>query len=147
MRPEYNLLELLPHRHPFVFIDRITELDVRKQVVRGCMTYSYNCFLLTGLQEGVRIVPAGILLESMAQLSAILKHLLDHAATDQKKAGPGYLAAINSFDYHSPLMLGQQAEITATITHSFGTLIRSSCAVSVAETSCASAELSFQTGI
>jgi 3-hydroxyacyl-[acyl-carrier-protein] dehydratase len=70
--PEINeILHLLPHRHPFLLIDKVTGLDPQKSIT-GIKMVTYNEWYFQGLPDGLRIVPASILSEAIAQLGAIL---------------------------------------------------------------------------
>lgn len=147
-----HLLELLPHRSPFLFLDQIVRFEANSMSAEGTKLYSFDDLLLSGLQSGhvPAIIPAGLLIESMAQLSAVLGHCVQHDRAQDGSpgtVGPGYLAAINNFDYSHPVHMGEQTLIQARITHSFGTMLRSSCLIHVADIICATAELSFQTEI
>ncbi|MBN2381422.1 hypothetical protein JXQ70_00935 [bacterium] len=145
-----HLLDFLPHRNPFLFLDRIVSFEASTLSAEGMKTYSFDDVLLSGIQAGrtPAIIPAGLLIESMAQLSAVLGHFVQQDRTKADPpgpAGPGYLVAINSFDYNHPVCMGEQTLIQARVTHSFGTMLRSSCMIHVADKICATAELSFQT--
>ena len=70
--PDINeILRLLPHRFPFLLIDKVTGLDPQKSIT-GVKNVTYNEWYFQGLPNGLRIVPASILSEAIAQLGAIL---------------------------------------------------------------------------
>ena len=70
--PDINeILQLLPHRFPFLLIDKVTGLDPQKSIT-GVKSVTYNEWFFQGLPNGLRIVPASILSEATAQLGAIL---------------------------------------------------------------------------
>jgi len=62
---------ILPHRHPFLFVDRITELEPDRRIV-GIKTVTYDeRYLVRG--EGRRpSLPATILMEAVAQVGAVM---------------------------------------------------------------------------
>src|SRR5262245_20062000 len=62
---------ILPHRYPFLLVDRITELEPDKRIV-GIKNVSLNERYLSHQVGGVRAVPPTILTECVAQVGAIL---------------------------------------------------------------------------
>jgi 3-hydroxyacyl-[acyl-carrier-protein] dehydratase len=144
MNLDLNLLELLPHRPPFLFLDGLVAYRRDEASAEGVKTYSADTFLLSGLKAAHPVVPASLLIESMAQLSAVLSQLNQVSDQPQRVPGPGYLIAITDFVYHEPVCLGEQTRIRAQLTHVFGNMRRSRCSLNVGSKLCASAELSFQ---
>jgi 3-hydroxyacyl-[acyl-carrier-protein] dehydratase len=69
-----DILALLPHRHPFLLIDKVTGFDAQKSIT-GVKNVTYNEWYFQGLPTAYRIVPASILSEAIAQLGAILIYL------------------------------------------------------------------------
>ena len=69
-----DILELLPHRHPFLLIDKVTGFDPQKSIT-GVKNVTYNEWYFQGLPTAYRVVPASILSEAIAQLGAILIYL------------------------------------------------------------------------
>jgi 3-hydroxyacyl-[acyl-carrier-protein] dehydratase len=69
-----DILALLPHRHPFLLIDKVTGFLAQKSIT-GVKNVTYNEWYFQGLPKAYRIVPASILSEAIAQLGAILIYL------------------------------------------------------------------------
>lgn len=69
-----EILGLLPHRHPFLLIDKVTGFLPQKSIT-GIKNVTYNEWYFQGLPQPYRIVPASILSEAIAQLGAILIYL------------------------------------------------------------------------
>ena len=69
-----DILEILPHRHPFLLIDKVTGFVPQKSIT-GIKCVSYNEWYFQGLPKAFRIVPASILSEAIAQLGAIMIYL------------------------------------------------------------------------
>ena len=84
-----EILNLLPHRYPFLFIDRVIELDGYKRAV-AIKNVSYNEPFFQGHWPGQPTMPGVLQLEAMAQLSGVL--LL------RKLANTGKLAVLWSID-------------------------------------------------
>jgi 3-hydroxyacyl-[acyl-carrier-protein] dehydratase len=69
---DYSSIEkILPHRYPFLLVDRITELEFDKRIV-GIKNISSNERYLTQSLNGPPVLPPTILTEAIAQVGAIL---------------------------------------------------------------------------
>ena len=67
----HEILEYLPHRYPFLLVDRVT--DVRPgEDIRGFKNITANEELFNGHFPGQPILPGVLILEALAQLSGIL---------------------------------------------------------------------------
>jgi 3-hydroxyacyl-[acyl-carrier-protein] dehydratase len=62
---------ILPHRYPFLLVDRIVELDAGKRVV-GIKNVSANEPFFQGHFPGEPIMPGVLILEALAQVSCVL---------------------------------------------------------------------------
>lgn len=68
---ESTLLRMLPHRYPFLLVDRVTKFTPGIEI-QGVKTFSANEAMLVGYSPSSPVVPTGILLEAVTQLGAIL---------------------------------------------------------------------------
>ena len=69
---DYAAIEkILPHRYPFLLVDRITEFEVDKRIV-GIKNVSLNERYLTPSADGPPVLPPTILTEAVAQVGAIM---------------------------------------------------------------------------
>jgi 3-hydroxyacyl-[acyl-carrier-protein] dehydratase len=69
---DYSAIErILPHRYPFLLVDRITELEVDKRIV-GIKNVSLNERYLSHATDGPPVLPPTILTEAIAQVGAVL---------------------------------------------------------------------------
>ena len=69
---DYAAIErILPHRYPFLLVDRIVELEVDKRIV-GIKNVSLDEWYLSRSRGGVVVMPPTILTEAVAQVGAIL---------------------------------------------------------------------------
>lgn len=66
-----DILKLLPHRFPFLLVDRVTDYELGKKIT-GIKNITYNEWYFRGLPPTLMIVPASILSEAIAQLGALL---------------------------------------------------------------------------
>jgi 3-hydroxymyristoyl/3-hydroxydecanoyl-(acyl carrier protein) dehydratase len=68
---ESALLRMLPHRYPFLLVDRVTAFTPAVEI-QGIKNFSVNEAILLGYSPSTPLVPTGILLEAVTQLGAIL---------------------------------------------------------------------------
>ena len=69
---DYSAIErILPHRYPFLLVDRITEFEVDKRIV-GIKNVSLNERYLSHGADGSLVLPPTILTEAVAQVGAIM---------------------------------------------------------------------------
>jgi 3-hydroxyacyl-[acyl-carrier-protein] dehydratase len=66
-----DIKTILPHRYPFLLVDRIVELEEDKRIV-GIKNVSANERYFIAGPGGVPVLPASILTEAMAQAGAVL---------------------------------------------------------------------------
>ena len=69
---DYAAIErILPHRYPFLLVDRITELEIDKRIV-GIKNVTLNERYLSREPSGAPVLPPMILTEAVAQVGAIM---------------------------------------------------------------------------
>jgi 3-hydroxymyristoyl/3-hydroxydecanoyl-(acyl carrier protein) dehydratase len=68
---QFEIQRILPHRYPFLLVDRVTEFVAAKRIA-GVKTFTANEPFAPGHFDGAPVVPCSILLEMTTQLGAIL---------------------------------------------------------------------------
>ena len=66
-----EIKKYLPHRDPFLFVDKVTDLNICKDIY-GEITFNENLFFFKGHFPNRPIVPGVIIVESLAQLGGLL---------------------------------------------------------------------------
>jgi 3-hydroxyacyl-[acyl-carrier-protein] dehydratase len=100
---------ILPHRFPFLLVDRITELELDKRIV-GIKNVSHNERYLSEPLFGERALPPTILTEAIAQVGAIL--ILAKAENRQRLP---FFAGIERVRYRRPVRPGDVVVIEANV--------------------------------
>lgn len=66
-----EIMSIIPHRYPFLLIDRVTEIELNKSIV-GIKNVTANEPQFTGHFPTRPVMPGVLIIEAMAQLSAVL---------------------------------------------------------------------------
>ena len=104
-----DIKKILPHRHPFLLVDRIIELEPDKRVV-GIKNVSSNERYFIAGPGGIPVLPASILTEAMAQAGAVLI-----LAKPENHARLIYFMGIDKVRYRRPVTAGDQLFLEATV--------------------------------
>jgi 3-hydroxyacyl-[acyl-carrier-protein] dehydratase len=101
--------QILPHRYPFLLVDRITELEFDKRIV-GIKNVSLNERYLSQSGRGTPVMPPTILTEAIAQVGAILV-----LAKPENRQRLPFFAGIERVRYRHPVHPGDVVVIEATV--------------------------------
>ncbi|MBF8263652.1 MAG: fabZ [Parachlamydiales bacterium] len=69
-----DIERILPHRYPFLFVDRVLQIDLEKSEIVGVKNVTSNEPFFQGHFPGAPIMPGVLLLEALAQTGGILVH-------------------------------------------------------------------------
>jgi UDP-3-O-[3-hydroxymyristoyl] N-acetylglucosamine deacetylase/3-hydroxyacyl-[acyl-carrier-protein] dehydratase len=100
-----QIMEILPHRYPFLLVDRITEYDDSTKTIIGYKNVSINEPYFNGHFPGKPIMPGVLILEAMAQTGGILIFQTQGDAVKNKIA---FFATINNAKFRRPVLPGDQ---------------------------------------
>lgn len=92
-----ELLEMLPHRYPFLMVDRITDWNAAKGKASGYKNVTVNEPFFTGHFPGKPIMPGVLIIECMAQVAATL-------AMRGGKGHQVYLLGVDEFRVRKPIV-------------------------------------------
>ena len=107
-----EIMDLLPHRHPFLLIDRVLEVEPGESIL-AYKNISITEDVFNGHFPGVPIFPGVMIIEAMAQASGILGFI-----TSSQKATDGKLylfAGVDKARFKRPVVPGDRLMITSNI--------------------------------
>jgi beta-hydroxyacyl-ACP dehydratase FabZ len=99
-----EIQEVLPHRYPFLLVDRIVELELGKRVV-GLKNVTINEPFFPGHFPGYPIMPGVLILEAMAQVGGFLLMRSLNARAEKKVL---YFTGIDGARFRRPVVPGDQ---------------------------------------
>ncbi|MGH6609615.1 MAG: 3-hydroxyacyl-ACP dehydratase FabZ [Burkholderiaceae bacterium] len=105
-----RILQTLPHRYPFVMVDRILEIELGKRIV-GLKNVTINEPYFGGHFPGMPVMPGVLIIEALAQTAAILTH-----QTLNLEPNDGtlfYFAGIDGARFKKPVKPGDQLRLEA----------------------------------
>ncbi|HJZ12582.1 MAG TPA: 3-hydroxyacyl-ACP dehydratase FabZ [Acidobacteriota bacterium] len=104
------ILRALPHRYPFLLVDRVLEFEKEKRIV-GIKNVTYNEPFFLGHFPGRPIMPGVLIIEAMAQLGGVLL-LQDH---ELKENGLVYLVGIDNAKFRKTVIPGDQLRLVVDV--------------------------------
>ncbi len=105
-----DIIRILPHRYPFLLVDRIVALEAGKNAV-GIKNVSANEAFFQGHFPGNPIMPGVLIVEALAQVGAVLARFSLTDSSAEGKGGMVYFAAIDKVKFLKPVVPGDQLEL------------------------------------
>lgn len=101
-----QILEILPHRYPFLLVDRVIKFDEESLELVAIKNVTVNEPFFPGHFPGKPIMPGVLILEAMAQVGGILIYISqDKKITEGKKA---FFMSVNNAKFRKPIIPGDQ---------------------------------------
>jgi 3-hydroxyacyl-[acyl-carrier-protein] dehydratase/UDP-3-O-[3-hydroxymyristoyl] N-acetylglucosamine deacetylase/3-hydroxyacyl-[acyl-carrier-protein] dehydratase len=105
-----QILGMLPHRYPFLLIDRVLEYEEGKSLV-AIKNVTYNEPFFQGHFPGLKVMPGVLLVEAVAQAGGILLYL---SIPDPEKKLV-FLSKIDKAKFRKPVIPGDQVRLEVEI--------------------------------
>ena len=108
-----KILEILPHRYPWVLVDRVTEVIAGKSIV-GHKMVSYNEPWAEGHFPGHPIMPGVLIIESLAQIGGILAYASEPFDASRSLM---YFLGIDKAKFRHTVTPGDKLDLRVEILH------------------------------
>ena len=102
-----DISKILPHRYPFLLVDRITELEPGKRVV-GIKNVSSNEPFFQGHFPGNPIMPGVLIIEAMAQVAGIMGGLSARDTMEKEPKNLPFFMTMDKVKFRKPVIPGDQ---------------------------------------
>ncbi|HEY0766422.1 MAG TPA: 3-hydroxyacyl-ACP dehydratase FabZ [Steroidobacteraceae bacterium] len=132
------ILERLPHRFPFLLVDRVLEC-LPGHSIRALKNVTYNEPYFAGHFPGRPVMPGVIILEALAQAAGILCFVTAGVIPDAQTRF--YFVGIDKARFRKPVVPGDQLVLTAQLQRSLKGIWRFSTTAWVGEQEVAHAEM------
>jgi 3-hydroxyacyl-[acyl-carrier-protein] dehydratase len=104
------ILKTLPHRYPFVLVDRVLQLD-KGVYAKALKNVTVNEPFFNGHFPAMPVMPGVLIIEALAQAAAMLAFVTKGTEAGQGKAGQGkvvYLVGVDGARFKRPVVPGDQ---------------------------------------
>ena len=135
-----EIMDIIPHRQPFLLIDTIEELEPGKRAV-GKKCVSYNEPFFAGHFPGEPVMPGVLILEALAQVGAVAI-----LSCEDFKGKTAYLGAVNSAKFKRKVVPGDVLTLELEIIKQKGPIGVGSAKAYVDGKAAVVAELTFAIG-
>jgi len=105
-----DIMKILPHRYPMLLVDRVIEIEDGKRIV-GVKNVTANEQFFTGHFPGAPVMPGVLIVEAMAQCSAVLV-LRDIPDRDQKLF---LFGGVDKARFRRPVIPGDQLRMECEV--------------------------------
>ncbi|BAP43864.1 3-hydroxyacyl-ACP dehydratase FabZ [Pseudomonas sp. 21LCFQ02] len=134
-----EIREYLPHRYPFLLVDRVAELDLEGKTIRAYKNVSVNEPFFNGHFPQHPIMPGVLIIEAMAQAAGILGFkMLDAKPADGTLY---YFVGSDKLRFRQPVVPGDQLTLEAKFVSRKRQIWKFECQASVDGKSVCSAEI------
>jgi len=105
------IAKVLPHRYPFLLVDRIIEIDSEAQTIIGLKNVTINEPFFNGHFPGQPVMPGVLILEAMAQTGGML--MMNQLSADGSKLA--FFVGINNAKFRKPVVPGDQLRFEVSL--------------------------------
>jgi 3-hydroxyacyl-[acyl-carrier-protein] dehydratase len=134
----HEILKRLPHRYPFLLVDRVLELE-KGQRILALKNVTMNEPFFVGHFPSRPVMPGVMMLEALAQAAAILAFDAVNVMPDDKTVF--YFVGIDNARFKRPVEPGDQLMLHAQLLRSRAGIVKFTAQAKVGDTLAAEAEL------
>ena len=132
-----RIMTMIPHRYPFLLVDRVQDMIPNQSAV-GIKNVTFNEHYFHGHFPSAPVMPGVLIIESMAQTSALLVVQSLGAEAEGKLV---YFMSIDGARFRKPVVPGDQMQIHVKKTHRHAKVWKFFCQVMVDEALVAEASI------
>jgi 3-hydroxyacyl-[acyl-carrier-protein] dehydratase len=99
-----KIMEFLPHRYPFILVDRILEIVPDERIV-GLKNVTMNEPFFQGHFPGIPVMPGVLIIEAMAQTGGVLVYA---SLPEEQRKSLMYFMGIDKARFRKPVIPGDQ---------------------------------------
>lgn len=125
----HHILTKLPHRYPFLLVDRVLDIDLEAKTIRAVKNVTVNEPCFTGHFPKRPVFPGVLMLEALAQTCALLSFETEGIALDDESVF--YFVGIDGARFKRPVSPGDQLILQSTLERARGGIYRFNCVASV----------------
>jgi beta-hydroxyacyl-ACP dehydratase FabZ len=114
-------MRVLPHRYPFLLVDKIVEIEEKKRVV-GIKNVTINEPFFQGHFPGHPIMPGVLIIEAMAQVGGVLLM----GGLQDRESKVVYFTSLNNVKFRRPVKPGDQLRLELDLLQVRGTMAKMS---------------------
>ena len=102
-----DIIKLLPHRYPFLLVDRIIEIIPGEKAV-GIKNVTADEPFFQGHFPGNPIMPGVLIVEAMAQVGGVLARISLDDASEEENTGAVFFMSMDRVKFRKPVVPGDQ---------------------------------------
>lgn len=134
-----EIRKLLPHRYPFLLVDRVAAIDLEEKTIHAYKNVSINEPFFNGHFPQHPIMPGVLIIEAMAQAAGVLGFKIMDASPDDGTLY--YFVGSDKLRFRHPVVPGDRLDLKATFVSSKRGIWKFNCQASVADKIVCSAEI------
>ena len=134
----HEILKRLPHRYPFLLVDRVLELETGKRI-KALKNVTMNEPFFTGHFPHRPVMPGVMMLEALAQASAILAFDTSGVRPDDKTVF--YFVGIDNARFKRPVEPGDQLVLHSAVERRRAGIVKFSASATVGDAIAVEADL------
>ena len=134
-----EIRQLLPHRYPFLLVDRVAEIDLEQKTISAYKNVSINEPFFNGHFPQHPIMPGVLIIEAMAQAAGVLGFkMMDSSPEDGTLY---YFVGSDKLRFRQPVVPGDRLDLQARYLSAKRGIWKFECQASVAGVLVCSAEI------
>lgn len=115
-----TILDFLPHRYPFLLVDRVVEMEKGERIV-AVKNVTFNEPFFQGHFPGLPVMPGVLIIESLAQAGALL---VLEAQSPEERGRPIFFMGMDRVRFRRPVQPGDQLRLEVNMLKRRGKVVK-----------------------